>query len=157
MKSSEKISQMVILNLNWMKLSDKNQETSLQSNTDTYIAMLMYNLEIIKYKLNISLAINYMNMNNLNYQNNMAGFTFNITKSFLQEKMNLNISNALMYNKINNDIGTVINSGLNLSYRFHPKHSLTFNFTMINNLFINSNSNPTFNEIKGDFGYVFTF
>lgn len=157
MKSSEKISQMVILNLNWMKLSDKNQETSLQSNTDTYIAMLMYNLEIIKYKLNISLAINYMNMNNLNYQNNMAGFTFNITKSFLQEKMNLNISNALMYNKINNDIGTVINSGVNLSYRFHPKHSLTFNFTMINNLFINSNSNPTFNEIKGDFGYVFTF
>lgn len=157
MKSSEKTSHVVILNLNRMKLSDKNQETSLQSNTDTYIAMLIYNLGIIKYKLNISLGINYTNMINLNYLNNMAGLTSNISKSFLQEKMNLNIYNALMYNKINNDIGAIVNSGLNLAYRFHPKHSLTFNFTWIHNSFTNSNSNPSFNEIKGDFGYVFTF
>ena len=71
--------------------------------------------------------------------------------------MYINIYNALMYNKINIDIGTVVNSGLNLTYRFHPKHSLIFNITMINNSFTNSNSNPSFNEIKGDFGYVFTF
>jgi hypothetical protein len=62
-----------------------------------------------------------------------------------------------MYNEVNNDKGMVINSGLNLSYRFHPKHALTFNFSMINNSFSNSNSIPSFNEIKGDFGYVFTF
>ena len=157
MKSSEKTSQMVILNLNYMKLNDKNQETSLQTNTDTYIAMLMYNLGIIKYKLNVSLGVNYTNMINQNYINSMAGVTVNISKSFLEEKMNFSIFNAVMYNKINNDIGTVVNSGLNFTYRFHPKHSLVFNFTMINNSFRNSYSNPTFNEIKGDFGYVFTF
>ena len=157
MKTSEKLSHMVMLNLNWMKLDDKNEKTKDQTNTDTYIGMLMYNLGLLKIKLNLSAGLNYTNMVNKNYTNQLMGVTLNAAKIFLQDKLSLNWNNSLMLNKINADNGTVFNTGLNAAYRFHPKHSVTLNFNMINNSFSNSTTVPSFNEIRGDIGYVFTF
>ena len=146
-----------MLNLNWMKLDDKNEKTKDQTNTDTYIAMLMYNIGLLNLKMNLSAGLNYTNMVNKTYTNQLMGATLNVAKTFLQEKLSLNWSNALMLNKINADKGTVFNTALNAAYRFHPKHSVTLNFNMINNSFSNSTTVPSFNEIRGDIGYVFTF
>ena len=157
MKTSEKLSHMVMLNLNWMKLDDKNEKTKDQTNTDTYIGMLMYNLGLLKIKLNLSAGLNYTNMVNKNYTNQLMGVTLNAAKTFLQDKLSLNWNNSLMLNKINADNGTVFNTGLNAAYRFHPKHSVTLIFNIINNSFSNSTTVPSFNEIRGDIGYVFTF
>lgn len=157
MKTSEKLSHMVMLNLNWMKLDDKNEKTKDQTNTDTYIGMLMYNLGLLKIKLNLSAGLNYTNMVNKNYTNQLMGVTLNAAKTFLQDKLSLNWNNSLMLNKINADNGTVFNTGLNAAYRLHPKHSVTLNFNMINNSFSNSTTVPSFNEIRGDIGYAFTF
>ena len=156
-KTTETRSHMVMLNLNWMKLDDKNEKTKDQTNTDTYIAMLMYNIGLLNLKMNLSAGLNYTNMVNKTYTNQLMGATLNVAKTFLQEKLSLNWSNALMLNKINADKGTVFNTALNAAYRFHPKHSVTLNFNMINNSFSNSTTVPSFNEIRGDIGYVFTF
>ena len=157
MKMSEKLSHMVMLNLNWMKLDDKNEKTKDQTNTDTYIGMLMYNLGLLKLKLNLSAGLNYTNMVNKNYTNQLMGGTLNAAKTFLQDKLSLNWNNSLMLNKINTNNGIVFNTALNAAYRFHPKHSVTLNLNMINNSFSNSTTVPSFNEIRGDIGYVFTF
>jgi len=156
-KTSETTLHMVMLNLNWMKLDDKNEKTKDQTNTDTYIGMLMYNLGLLKIKLNLSAGLNYTNMVNKNYTNQLMGVTLNAAKTFLQDKLSLNWNNSLMLNKINADNGTVFNTGLNAAYRFHPKHSVTLNFNIINNSFSNSTTVPSFNEIRGDIGYAFTF
>lgn len=157
MKSTETLSHMVMLNLNWMKLDDKNAKTSSGTDTDTKVAMLMYALGLLKQKININVGGNYTNMSNLNYTNQLIGGTLGVSSTLLKDKLSLNWNNSFMLNKINSENGTVFNTGLNANYRFHPKHSVTLNFNLINNSFSNSSTIPSFNEFRGDIGYVFTF
>ena len=156
-KATEKLSHMVMLNLNWMILDDKNAQTSSATDTDTKVAMLTYALGLLKQKVNINIGGNYTHMSNLNYTNRLIGGTLGVSSSLLQDKLSLTWNNAFMLNNINNENGTVFNSALNAGYRFLPKHSVTFNLNMINNSFSNSQTVPSFNELRGDIGYVFTF
>ena len=156
-KLSETTSQMVMLNLNWMKLDDKNKLTQDQANTDTYIAMLMYNIGLLRLKLNISAGLNYTEMDNKNYNNKLVGGTLNLAKTFLQDKLSLNWNNNFMLNKINNENGTVFNTGLNANYSFMRNHAVALNLNIINNSFGGSVIVPSFNEIRGDISYVYSF
>lgn len=157
MKTTETLSHTVILNLNWMMLNDKNTKTSSMTDTDTKVAMLMYALGLLKQKININVGTNYTNMSNQNYHNQLIGGTLGVTSMLLEDKLSLNWNNSFMLNKINSENGTVFNTGLNVGYRFLPQHSVTLNFNLINNSFSNSTTVPSFNEIRGDIGYVFTF
>ncbi|MPM04016.1 hypothetical protein SDC9_50283 [bioreactor metagenome] len=96
-------------------------------------------------------------MANQNYHNQLIGGTLGVTSMLLEDKLSLNWNNSFMLNKINSENGTVFNTGLNVGYRFLPQHSVTLNFNLINNSFSNSTTVPSFNEIRGDIGYVFTF
>lgn len=157
MKTTETLSHTVMLNLNWMMLNDKNTKTSSMTDTDTKVAMLMYALGLLKQKININVGTNYTNMSNQNYHNQLIGGTLGVTSMLLEDKLSLNWNNSFMLNKINSENGTVFNTGLNVGYRFLPQHSVTLNFNLINNSFSNSTTVPSFNEIRGDIGYVFTF
>ena len=156
-KATEKLSHMVMLNLNWMILDDKNAQTSSATDTDTKVAMLMYALGLLKQKININVGANYTNMSNQSLSNQLMGGTLGVSSSLLKDKLSLNWNNSFMLNKINSDNGTVFNTGLNANYRFLPKHTVTLNFNLINNSFSNSATVPSFNEIRGDIGYAFTF
>lgn len=157
MKATESFSHMVMLNLNWMILDDKNTKTSSFTDTDTKVAMLMYALGLLKQKININLGANYTNMSNKSLSNQLTGGTLGVSASLLKDKLSLNWNNSLMLNKINSENGIVFNTGLNANYRFLPKHTVTLNFNLINNSFSNSSTVPSFNEFRGDIGYVFTF
>lgn len=157
MKTTETLSHTVMLNLNWMMLNDKNAKTSSMTDTDTKVAMLMYALGLLKQKININVGTNYTNMSNQNYHNQLIGGTLGVTSMLLEDKLSLNWNNSFMLNKINSENGTVFNTGLNANYRFLPQHSVTLDFNLINNSFSNSTTVPSFNEIRGDIGYVFTF
>ncbi len=157
MKATEKLSHMVMLNLNMSTLDDKNKHTADMTDTDTYMAMLMYNLGLPALRMNVSAGLNYTMMTNKHFENVLTGGNFNVSKTFLEDKLSLNWSNNVMSNTINDDSGLIINSALNAGYRFHPKHSLSLNFNVINNRFAEGATVPSYNEIRGDVGYVFTF
>jgi hypothetical protein len=157
MKATEKLSHMVMLNLNMSTLDDKNKHTADMTDTDTYMAMLMYNLGLPALRMNVSAGLNYTMMTNKHFENVLTGGNFNVSKTFLEDKLSLNWSNNVMSNTINDDSGLIINSALNAGYRFHPKHSLSLNFNVINNRFAEGATVPSYNEIRGDIGYVFTF
>ena len=148
---------MVMLNLNYTTLDDRNKTTSDMVDTDTYMAMLLYNFGLPALRLNISAGANYTSMTNKNFKNVMVGGNLNLSKTFLSDKLSLNWSNNIMSNKINDDSGLIINSALNGAYRFHPKHLLSLNFSLINNRFANEAAVPSYDEIRGDISYVFTF
>ena len=112
---------------------------------------------LLKQKININVGANYTNMSNQSLSNQLMGGTLGVSSSLLKDKLSLNWNNSFMLNKINSDNGTVFNTGLNANYRFLPKHTVTLNFNMINNSFSNSATVPSFNEIRGDIGYAFTF
>ena len=157
MKASQSFSHMVMLNLNWMMLNDKNEQTSEMTDTDTKVAMLMYSMGMLKQKINISLGANYTNMVNQNYTNQLAGGTLGVSSSLLKDKLTLNWNNACMINRLNGEDGIILNTALNSNYRFLPKHSVTFNLNWIKNSFADTSVIPSYNEIRGDLGYAFTF
>jgi len=148
---------MVMLNLNWMMLNDKNEQTSEMTDTDTKVAMLMYSMGMLKQKINISLGANYTNMVNQNYTNQLAGGTLGVSSSLLKDKLTLNWNNACMINRLNGEDGIIFNTALNSNYRFLPKHSVTFNLNWIKNSFADTSVIPSYNETRGDLGYAFTF
>ena len=156
-KATPTASHMVMLNLNYTTLDDRNKTTSDMVDTDTYMAMLLYNFGLPVLRLNISAGANYTSMTNKNFENVMIGGNLNLSKTFLSDKLSLNWSNNIMSNKINDDSGLIINSALNGAYRFHPKHLLSLNFSLINNRFANEAAVPSYDEIRGDISYVFTF
>ena len=157
MKASQSFAHLVMLNLNWMILNDKNSQTSDMTDTDTKVAMLMYSLGIVKQKINVSLGANYTKMVNQNYTNQLAGGTLGISSSLLKDKLTLNWNNAYMINKLNGDSGIIFNTSLNSNYRFLPRHSVTLNLNLIKNSFADTSITPSYNEIRGDLGYAFTF
>ena len=156
-KATPTASHMVMLNLNYTTLDDRNKATSDMVDTDTYMAMLLYNFGLPVLRLNISAGANYTSMMNKNFKNVLVGGNLNLSKTFLSDKLSLNWTNNIMSNKINDDSGLIINSALNGAYRFHPKHLLSLNFSLINNRFANEAAVPSYDEIRGDISYVFTF
>ena len=157
MKATQSFSHLVMLNLNWMILDDKNTQTSDMTDTDTKVAMLMYSLGMLRQKINISLGANYTEMVNQNYTNQLAGGTLGISSSLLKDKLSLNWNNAFMLNKLNGDSGIIFNTALNGNYRFLPRHSVTLSLNLIKNSFADTSTIPSYNEIRGDLGYAFTF
>ncbi len=157
MTAGERMSHMAMLNLNVTALEDKNQTTSDMTGTDTYMAMLIYNLGFPQLKMNISAGLNYTLMLNKNFENRLAGGNINISKILLQDQLSLGLNNNLMTNRINSESGLILNSALTAAWRFHPKHSLSLNLNLISNRFAEGSVVPSYHEIRGDFGYAFTF
>ena len=157
MKVTEGFSHLVMLNLNWMILNDKNTQTSDMTDTDTKVAMLMYSLGLPKQKINMSLGANYTKMVNQNYTNQLAGGTLSLSSSLLKDKLSINWNNAYMLNKLNGENGRIFNTALNSVCRFLPRHSVTLNLSLIKNSFADTSVIPSYNEIRGDLGYAFTF
>ncbi|HQH25110.1 MAG TPA: hypothetical protein PLM01_11860 [Bacteroidales bacterium] len=157
MNAGEKMSHMAMLNINVTALEDKNQSTSDMTETETYMAMLIYNLGLLQLKMNISAGLNYTMMLNKNFENRLAGGNINVAKTLLRDQLSLGLNNNLMINRINDDKGLILNSALTAAWRFHPKHSLSLNLNLINNRFAEGSAVPTYHEIRGDFGYAFTF
>ena len=157
MKVTDGFSHLVMLNLNWMILNDKNTQTSDMTDTDTKVAILMYSLGLPKQKINMSLGANYTKMVNQNYTNQLAGGTLSLSSSLLKDKLSINWNNAYMLNKLNGENGRIFNTALNSIYRFLPRHSVTLNLSLIKNSFADTSVIPSYNEIRGDLGYAFTF
>ena len=156
-KTTATASHMVMLNLNYTTLDDRNKKTSDMTDTDTYMAMLMYNFGLPALRLNISAGANYTTMTNKNFENVLMGGNLNVSKTLLDDKLSLNWSNNVMSNKVNDDSGLIFNSALNAAYRLHPRHAVSMNFNFINNRFADEAAVPSYHEIRGDINYVFTF
>lgn len=157
MKANEKMSHMVMLMLNMSTLEDKNQQTANMTNTNTYMAMLMYNLGLPAWKANLSAGLNYTQMSNLNFENRLTGGNINLTKMLLEDKLSVGFNNNITRNLLNDDSGLIINSALNALYRIHSQHSVTLNINLISNRFAEGAAVPSYNETRGDISYVFTF
>jgi hypothetical protein len=156
MKVTEKMSHVVMFNINLMKLDDKNKKTQNQTETNTTILTGTYVLGLLQQKLNLTFCLNHTKLKNNVYSNNMDGLTAGLSKTMMKDRLSFSWINSYMINKINSDKGTVINSVLSSSYKL-DKHMVSFNINYIDNSFKKNSTTPSFNEIRGDFSYVFTF
>jgi hypothetical protein len=157
MKMKDNRSHMVMLNFNFMKLDDKNKKTQNQTETNTTILYLNYSLGFVPQKMNLIVGLNYTGLKNNFYENTMKGFTAGISKTLAKDNLSLSWNNCLLFNKVNEDNGTIFTTSLSANYRLASKHSFNFNLYYIANSFAQDSATPSFNEFRGDFSYVFTF
>jgi hypothetical protein len=150
-------SQMIMLMLNRNHLNDNNPVTqNLTENTAT-IANLNYILSIIESKLSMNAGLTYLTMKNVLSENKSQGFTVGVSKMMAKETLSLNWSNSLMFTNYMQNTGKVFTSSIGLNYRLKKHHQFHFNIFFTGNYYPQASTVQSFNEIKGDMSYVFTF
>lgn len=156
---NEKHSHILMLMFNKMKLNDKNASTAQFTENDATIANLNYNLGFNKSALTLMLGFTYNKLQNYVFEHSASGFTAGVSKSWLGGKIQSGLSNALIWSGQQGDTerSLTLNTSVNAGYQISNHHSLRLNVFFIRFLAKGTTQEPTFNELKGDFGYVFTF
>jgi hypothetical protein len=157
MVANEKRTHMIMLMYNYMSLDDKNKKTANQTETNTNILNLTYALGLIPSKLNITTSLSSMKLKNNLYQNTMSGITLGLNKMLASDKITLSWNNSYMINKVNADKGTVFNTTLTAGFHLFTKHNINISAYYTSNKFASDSAQPSFNEYRGDFSYVYSF
>jgi len=150
-------SHFVMLNFSRMKLDDKNKRTAQQTETKTSIIALNYSLGFLQSRTNLTFGVNYTTLANNMYEGKMISGSLGAAKSMLKDKMSLNWTNTLMLNKVGGNDGTTFNSYLAATYRPLPKHAFSLGMNYIKNTYSNKEYAPSYNEIRGDIRYGYSF
>jgi len=150
-------SHFAMLNFSRMQLDDKNKSTASQTETITSIIMANYSLGFLKSRMNITMGLNYTTLENNMYQGNMTGGSLGASKSMLKDKLSLNWNNTFMLNQIGGNDGTTFNSSLSSNFRPFLKHTFSLSLNYISNKYSNTNNSSSFNEIRGEIRYAYTF
>ena len=168
-------SHFVMLNANWMQLDDKNKTTAAQTDTKTTILAANYSLGLLKSRTNLSFGLNLTTLENNMYEGKMLGGSIGVAQPMLKDKISLNWTNSLSSNKVSGNDASTFTSYLSVSFRPRPKHVFNFGLNYISNSYSNTGSNidpnadpnidpiesntnpPSFNEIRGEIRYGYTF
>jgi len=156
---NEKHSHILMLMFNKMKLNDKNALTAQYTENDATIVNLNYNLGLNQSAMTLLFGFTYNKLQNSIFENSASGFTAGVSKSWLEGKLQSGLSNSLIWSgqKGDADKDMTLNTSVNSSYQINKRHSLRLNVFFIRFMAKGTAQEPTFNELKGDFGYVFTF
>ena len=156
-KVTETKSHFVMLHISRMQLDDKNKRTAQQTETKTTIAALNYSLGFLKTRTNLTFGLNCTMLENNMYDGSMFSGTLGAGQSMFKDKLSLNLTNTLMLNQVGGNDGTTFNSYLAATFRPHPKHSFSLGMNYIKNTYSNTEYAPSYNEIRGDIRYGYSF
>lgn len=154
--TGKQINHIISFSYNFMRLNDKNTITEKISEYSTHNISGNYIITLLQYNASISACINYTSMKMSTSTNNFIGGTVGLSKSFLKNKLSVNVPISLQRTTSNGLSGWIMNTGSTINYKPFKRHSFNFNFNYIGNLKATIVS-PVFNEIKGVLGYIFNF
>ena len=156
-KATSLHSHFVMLNFSQMKLDDKNKTTASQTETATKVLTANYSLGLLKSRANLSLGLNYTTLENNMYEGKTYGGSIGAAKSMVKDKLSLNWTNSLMLNKMSGNDGNTFTSYLSADFRPYPKHVFNLGVNYISNSYSNTENSSSFNEIRGEIRYGYTF
>jgi hypothetical protein len=151
------LSHFVMLNVSRMQLDDKNKNTASQTETTTTLFLANYSLSFLKTNTNLSLGLNCTFLENNMYKGETYGGSIGAAQPLFKDKLSLNWTNSFMLNKIAGNDGSTFNSYLSADFRPHPKHVFNFSINYINNTNASIENSSSFNEIRGEFRYAYSF
>lgn len=154
---STKLSNVVSLTYNYSSFIDRNDVTSEFTQYNTNMANLVYVITLLNSQWSILSGLNVNQMKNYIGSTYYYGGSLGVSKSLLENKMNLSLNNSLNKTETTDQSGWTIITSLIANYDVTKQHSLRFNFNFTKNLSGNQEINPAFTEFKGDLMYIFTF
>lgn len=152
---SSKKSQVIMLAFNYMVLNDNNQKTKNLTEYHTTNVFLNYILTLVKKNLSIAIGVNSASVKFSSNSTSSLGFSTTVTKSLSDGKLNLSLPVVVQNSKFQGGTSWTLNILPGFNYQPLKKHSLSFNCGYIGNF--SNISGQSFNEIRGDLGYTYTF
>jgi hypothetical protein len=152
-----KQSQMIMLMLNRTRLNDNNPVTqNLTENTST-VANLNYILSLFVSRISLSAGLTYLGMKSTQFENTARGITAGVSRMFAKQTLSVNWSNSLLFTKYLDEKGKVFTTSIGMNYQLKKQHQFRLNTYFTGNYYPTGSAIKSFNQIKGDLGYVFTF
>jgi len=155
--TGEKMAHNLMVNYNYQKLNDRNENTSQYSEFSTNILSANYFITYIPFNINGSAAFLYTHFAQDTIVTVAYGPSAGLGKSFLKNKLNASVYFSFMNNRVQNtNTGTTGIYSLQLGYKPLKNHrfALKYNYSKNNRLSTGSNS---YYESKLDFDYTYTF
>lgn len=154
---NRKTSHMIMAIYNLAMFIDKNRFKSEYTQFTNHTAMLLYTIGLLpsRWSLNIG-ATCIITQNYLGDQTGIGG-SFGVSKALFKDKLSLSWNNSLMRSNSPQLPGWTFNSNLIALYMITSHHSFRFNIYLTGNQGDPGSVNTSFNELKGDLTYVYTF
>lgn len=155
--TGEKLAHNLMVNFNYQKLNDRNENTSQYSEFATNILSANYFITYIPFSINGSAAFLYTHFAQDTIVTVAYGPSAGVGKSFLKNKLNASVYLSFITNKVQDeDTGSTGIYSLQLGYKPFRNHrfALKYNYSKNNRLSTGSNS---YYESKLDFDYTYTF
>ncbi len=150
-------SHMLMLVYNLAACSDRNDFTSDFTHFTSQITQLNYILGLTEKKWSINTGLTYTLTSNFMADISGIGGTAGVSKTFLKDKLMMSWNNSITRTKNGADKVMIFNSSLSSNYRAGNHHSLRLYIYFTGNYTASGSVNPSFNELKGDLSYVYTF
>jgi hypothetical protein len=157
MLTGPKYNHMVMLMYNKMTLNDNNTFTQSYTENQASIVSLNYNLTLIEQSLSLMAGLNYNELENYFLSSQAMGFSLGANKAFMQGKIMTAWNNAFIRTTQLEANHWTINSFLTSSYQIDKSHSIRFGLYFTRAAYPATISESTFNELKGDISYVYSF
>jgi len=155
--TGEKLGHNLMVNFNYQKLNDRNENTSQYSEFSTKILSANYFITYMPFSINGSAAFLYTHFAQDTVVTVAYGPSVGLGKSFLKNKLNASVYLSFINNKVQDeDTGTSGIYSFQLGYRPLKNHrfALKYNYSKNNRLATGYNS---YYESKLDFDYTYTF
>jgi hypothetical protein len=148
---------MIIAMISRMELNDRNIFTQDFTNNQATIFNLNYNLGLLQHKASVLLGFNYNLLKNAVATVKASGISLGASKSMLEGRAQVGINNSIIRTQQSQSGGWTINTSVNSGYQLSRKQTIRFNLFFIRSAYPNGTLTNSFNEIKGDMSYVYTF
>jgi len=155
--TGEKLGHNLMVNFNYQKLNDRNENTSQYSEFSTKILSANYFITYMPLSINGSAAFLYTHFAQDTVVTVAYGPSVGLGKSFLKNKLNASVYLSFINNRVQDeDTGTSGIYSFQLGYRPVKNHrfALKYNYSKNNRLATGYNS---YYESKLDFDYTYTF
>lgn len=150
-------SHIVMLVYNLVAGRDKNEFTAPFTRFTSQIAQLNYALGLAKTKWSVNTGITCTLISNYIADITGIGGTIGISKTLLKDNLSIGWNNAVTRNNAGSTDAWIYNSNLTATCRAGKHHNFTLYIYFTGNFTGTGSYNPSFNELKGDLSYVFTF
>jgi len=150
-------SHMIVLMFNQMGLTDKNPLSPGMAETDATLLNLNYALNLNKLMVSITAGLNHTTLSSFAGQNKANGVSAGISRSLKDGRFIAGFSNSLQWAEVQKIRGTIYNASVNSSFRLKKHHTFRFSAYYTKSTYPDGFISPSFNELKGDLSYVFTF
>ncbi|MBP6872312.1 MAG: hypothetical protein KBC43_09930 [Bacteroidales bacterium] len=150
-------SHMVMLVYNLVAGRDRNEFTAPFTRFTSQIAQLNYALGLTKTKWSVNTGITCTLISNYIADITGIGGTIGISKTLLKDKLSIGWINAVTRNNAGSTDAYIYNSNLTATCRAGKHHNFRLYIYFTGNFTGTGSYNPSFNELKGDLSYVFTF